>query len=100
MPGSSSPFAFLGASVHAVEGPWLPLENLRADAPGASKLQCALKVVKPCFHATWCRIQLDVGVHPDVLADIMGAMREHSDLYPTEYEGPPFVQVCGICLWY
>jgi hypothetical protein len=48
----------------------------------------------------WCRIQLDVGVHPDVLADIMGAMREHSDLYPTEYEGPPFVQVCGICLWH
>jgi hypothetical protein len=30
-------------SVHAVEQPGLPLENLGADAPGAAKLQCALE---------------------------------------------------------
>jgi hypothetical protein len=49
--GSSAPYAFLSApgaifvqaSVHAVEEPWLPLQNLSAHAPGAAELQCALK---------------------------------------------------------
>jgi hypothetical protein len=48
--GSSCPFAFLSApgassgqtSVHAVEEPWLPLQNLSAGAPGAAEPQCAL----------------------------------------------------------
>jgi hypothetical protein len=34
-------------SVHAVEGPWLPLGNLSADAVGAAELQCALKGDRP-----------------------------------------------------
>jgi hypothetical protein len=53
--GSSAPFAFLSApgassaqtSVHAVEEPWLPLENLSALDPGAPELQCALKGGRP-----------------------------------------------------
>jgi hypothetical protein len=53
--GSSAPLAKLSApgaisaetSVHAVEEPGLPLENLRADAPGAAELQCALKGGRP-----------------------------------------------------
>jgi hypothetical protein len=48
---SSAPFGNLSApatisattSVHAVEQPGLPLEDLSADAPRAAKLQCALK---------------------------------------------------------
>jgi hypothetical protein len=34
-------------SVHAVEQPGLPLENLSAYAPGAANLQCALKGGRP-----------------------------------------------------
>jgi hypothetical protein len=34
-------------SVHAVESPGLPPENLRADAPGTAELQCALKGGRP-----------------------------------------------------
>jgi hypothetical protein len=53
--GSSGPFAFLSApgdssgqtSVHAVEEPWLPLQNISAHAVGAAELQCALTGGKP-----------------------------------------------------
>jgi hypothetical protein len=38
-------------SVHAAESPVLPLKNLRADAPGATELQCALKGGRPLPHA-------------------------------------------------
>jgi hypothetical protein len=53
--GPSAPLANLSApaaisattSVHAVEQLGLPPENLSADAPGASKPQCALKGGRP-----------------------------------------------------
>jgi hypothetical protein len=58
--GSFAPFAFLGAPgissgqtlVHAVEEPWLPLENLSADAPGAAILECTLMGGTPLMHVT------------------------------------------------
>jgi hypothetical protein len=44
----SAPGASSGqTSVHAVEEPWLPLENLSANAPGAAGPQCALKGGRP-----------------------------------------------------
>jgi len=38
------------------------------------------------------RIQMDVGVPPDVLADIMNALVTHAAANSTEFDGAPFVQ--------
>jgi hypothetical protein len=40
-------------SVHVVDQPGLPLENLSADAPGAARLQCALKGGRPLLPAVF-----------------------------------------------
>lgn len=37
--------------------------------------------------------QVDVGVGPEIVADIMAAMRAHADANASEYSGSPFVQV-------
>jgi hypothetical protein len=39
-------------SVDAVEEPWLPLQSLSADAPGAAEPQCSLTGGRPLLHAT------------------------------------------------
>jgi hypothetical protein len=36
---------------------------------------------------------VDVGVPPEVITDIMLALRQLAEANPTEYEGAPFVQV-------
>jgi hypothetical protein len=67
--GSTAPFAILSTaraitgqtSVHAAEEPRLPIENLRADAPGAAEPRCVLEGVRPLlmtFHCAGSGLQL------------------------------------------